>query len=222
MPLILRNLPYFDEPTSVEVRGQSLSVKRDQIVLWISIAEKGLPKWDSRIPKFPAILDPGCNHNLLVNERQLANWAGIHPGYLPKLTSIRVAGQSVSQLAANVWLHPNVRGRATSIRPSRRFESKTRAGHCRLSGDRRPAASPSSAAVGASCVPRRRPANRHRLPSLTRRRPHAVPVLVFRLTEQTVALSAQTRRSCILLSCETSPVDRLFISRRRNRLTIFP
>ena len=44
MPLILRNLPYFDEPTSVEVRGQSLSVKRDQIVLWISIAEKGLPK----------------------------------------------------------------------------------------------------------------------------------------------------------------------------------
>jgi hypothetical protein len=108
MPSIIRDLPYFDQPTRVQVRGQSFSVKRDQIVLWISVTAQGVPHWDPRVPRFPAILDTGCNYNLLINERQLTAWAGIEPGYLRQLTRLRVAGEPVSHLAANAWLHPNI------------------------------------------------------------------------------------------------------------------
>jgi hypothetical protein len=111
VPRIIRDLPYFDRPTSVQVRGSSIPVKRDQIVLWISIAEQGAQQFDPRMPRLPAILDVGCNYNLLINERHLTAWAGIHPGYLRKLARLRVAGQEVSHVAANAWLHPNVPGR---------------------------------------------------------------------------------------------------------------
>jgi len=51
------------------------------------------------------------DYNLLINERHLTAWAGIQPGYLRQLVRIRVAGEPVSHLAANAWLHPNVPGK---------------------------------------------------------------------------------------------------------------
>lgn len=110
MPRIIRDAPYFDHPTSVDVRGTSFPVKRDQIVFWISIAEQGTHEFDARTPRLPVILDIGCNYNLLINERHLTAWAGIHPDYLRKLARVRVAGQPVPHMAANAWLHPNVPG----------------------------------------------------------------------------------------------------------------
>ena len=59
MPTIIRDLPYFDQPTRVQVRGRSFSVKRDQIVVWIGITEKGIQDLAPRTPCFPAILDIG-------------------------------------------------------------------------------------------------------------------------------------------------------------------
>ena len=115
MPTIIRDLPYFDQPTRVQVRGRSFSVKRDQIVVWISITEKGVQQLDPRVPRFPAILDTGCNCTLLINEQHLTSWAGIHLGYLPQLLRMRVAGQPVSHLAANAWLHPNVPGKRDDL-----------------------------------------------------------------------------------------------------------
>jgi hypothetical protein len=108
VPSIIHDLPYFDQPTRVQVHGQSFSVKRDQIVLWISITEQGMQQLDPRTPRFPVILDIGCNYNLLINEQHLTAWAGIHPGSLRQLMRMRVAGEPVSHLAANAWLHPNV------------------------------------------------------------------------------------------------------------------
>jgi hypothetical protein len=118
VPAIIRDLPYFEHPTRVQVRGRSFSVKRDQIVLWISITEQGLQPLDPRTPRFPAILDIGCNYNLLINEQHLTAWAGIQPGYLRQLVRMRVAGERVSHLAANAWLHANV--------PSQRDELASR------------------------------------------------------------------------------------------------
>ena len=115
MSAILRDLPYPDRPSTVEVHGRTFAVKRDQIILWISLSEKGLEQPDPRTPRFPAILDTGCNCNLLINQRQLATWAGIHPQYLPKRSSLSLAGERVSQFAANVWLHPNVRGQRDEL-----------------------------------------------------------------------------------------------------------
>ena len=67
---ILRDLPYSDRPSTVEVYGRTFAVKRDQIILWISLSEKGLEQPDPRTPRFPAILDTGCNCNLLMTIRR--------------------------------------------------------------------------------------------------------------------------------------------------------
>jgi hypothetical protein len=88
VPTIIRDLPYFEQPTPVQVRGRSFSVKRDQIVVWIGITEKGIQDLDPRTPCFPAILDIGCNYNLLINEQHLTAWAGIQPGYLRQLVRV--------------------------------------------------------------------------------------------------------------------------------------
>lgn len=110
MSAIIRDLPYFDQPSRLEVRGRTFPVKRDQIVLWISISEQGTQQLDPHAPHIPAILDTGCNYNMLINQRHPTAWAGIHPEYLPKLASMRVSGKRVSQLAGNVWLHANKPG----------------------------------------------------------------------------------------------------------------
>jgi hypothetical protein len=115
VPRIIRDLPYFERTTNVEVRGHSFSVKRDQIVLWISLTEQGARYAEPRTSRFPAILDIGCNYNLLINERHLTSWAGIHADYLRKLARLRIAGQVVSHIAANAWLHPNVPGRRDEL-----------------------------------------------------------------------------------------------------------
>lgn len=115
MARIMRDLPYFDQPTSVQVRGRSVLIKREQIVLWVSVAEQGRQQLDPRTPLFPAILDTGCNHNFMINQQHLSDWAGIHPDYLRKLASMRVGGQLVPQFAANVWLHPNVTGKLAEL-----------------------------------------------------------------------------------------------------------
>ena len=108
MARIIQELPYFGRPTSVEVRGRLFPVKRDQIVVWVSVADRGSDQLDPRTPRIPAILDTGCNHNFVINQQQLSDWAGIHPDYLPKLATTRVGGENVSQFAGNVWIHPNV------------------------------------------------------------------------------------------------------------------
>ncbi len=110
MPAILRNLPFYDHPTTAQVGGRSIAVKRDQIIVWVSLSETGLRQFDPRTPRFPAILDTGCNHSFVIGERHLIDWAGIHPGFLRRLGPTRLHGKPVPQLAANVWLHPNQPG----------------------------------------------------------------------------------------------------------------
>ena len=104
---IIRNIPFFDQPTTVEVRGQSVRVKRDQILIWVSIAEKGVRTLHPNTPRFPAILDTGSNHNFAIRRKQLIEWAGLHPNYLRSFAATRLHGRTVAQLAANVWLYPN-------------------------------------------------------------------------------------------------------------------
>ena len=78
MPAIIRELPYFEHSESVQVRGRSFGVKRDQIVVWISISAKGEQELAPNTPRIPAILDTGCNHNLVINQQHLSVWASIH------------------------------------------------------------------------------------------------------------------------------------------------
>ena len=107
MPAILRKLPFYDHPTTAQVGGRSVAVKRDQIVVWVSLSEIGLRQLDPLTPRFPTILDTGCNHSFVIRERHLLDWTGIPPGVLRRLASTRLHGKPVGQFAANVWLHPN-------------------------------------------------------------------------------------------------------------------
>ena len=177
MPTIIRDLPYFDQPTRVQVRGRWFSVAREQTIVWIGITEEGIQDLDPRTPCFPAILDIGCNYNLLINEQHLTGWAGIQPGYLRQLVRYarrwraRVApGReclAVSQRAGQV--------RRTCLAPA--ISARTLAGYCRVPGERRSTPVPAIAALGSQGVSSSGPADRDRLPSLACHHSHASTIL---------------------------------------------
>ena len=88
MPAIIRNLPFSDRSTTVQVRGRPVRIKRDQIIVWVSVAGKGERTLHPNTPRLPAILDTGSNHNFVMRQSQLLEWAGIHPEYLRNLGPI--------------------------------------------------------------------------------------------------------------------------------------
>ena len=108
MLAIIRDLPFSDRETALEVQGQTVRILGQQIVVWVSISEAGRDALDPRTPRIPAILDTGCNHAFVIQEEQLVKWAGLHPKYLPKLARpSRMYGESLPQFFAKVWLHHN-------------------------------------------------------------------------------------------------------------------
>ncbi|MBW3541613.1 MAG: hypothetical protein KY476_15195 [Planctomycetes bacterium] len=92
MAAIIRQLPWFDHATSVSVRGEPVAIKPEQIVLWISVGAWGRTEPNGSA-SFPAILDTGCNHNLLMQERHLVEWAGLPISTLHALGPVRVSGR---------------------------------------------------------------------------------------------------------------------------------
>ena len=111
MPRILRNLPFFDADSRVEVRERSYRVLPRQIVVWVSLSPKGLKELDRRSPRFPAILDNAFTDGFLIHEEQLRRFAGLDPRYLPRRRDMHPHGRTVPLHAANVWLHPSKPGR---------------------------------------------------------------------------------------------------------------
>jgi len=115
---ILNRLTYAAEQTPpVTVRGQAVMVKPHQVVLWVSVSVRGLVKWDSRTPVFPAILDTGNTFTFSIFQSQLIQWAGIRPELLRVLGQIRLAGRYYPRREADVWLHPNLPGKR-DVQPS--------------------------------------------------------------------------------------------------------
>ena len=107
MPTIINKLPFSPHGSTVNFRGQSVVVKRHQIIVWVSIAEFGLSTLHPDTLRFPALLDTGCNHNFVILQQRLREWAGIHPQYLPRVHDTRLFGEPAPQFAANIWLHSN-------------------------------------------------------------------------------------------------------------------
>jgi hypothetical protein len=107
---ILNRLPYAAAPTTETVRGESLTVKPFQIVMWVSIGIREIVAWDPRTPRLPAVLDTGNNHHFSISSTHLGRWAGIQPAALPRLREIRDRGKRITLHAARLWLHPNIPG----------------------------------------------------------------------------------------------------------------
>jgi hypothetical protein len=108
---ILSRLPYSAKAAPpIVVRGQSMPVKPNQIILWVSVGVAGLPEWDARTPAFPAILDTGNNFTFSIFRSQLIQWAGLQPQLLRELGRISEGGNVYPRHEAVLWLHPNVPG----------------------------------------------------------------------------------------------------------------
>jgi hypothetical protein len=115
VPTILRNLPFFDVPTTVVVQGATISIKADQIIVWVGLTAGGRADLDPASPRLPAILDTGHTHNFSIREQQLVEWAGLDPRPLTKLGEIRVGGDRLPLLEADIWLHPNEPGNRDAV-----------------------------------------------------------------------------------------------------------
>jgi hypothetical protein len=133
MAAILRDLPFFDHATTVEVSGQRYHVLPRQHIVWVSLSLKGLRELGPGTPRFPAIYDTGFTDAFLIHRDQLRLCAGLLPEHLSRINAImRPHGRHVPLHAANAWLHPNRRGErdAFSGAPPLRLEIHRGIGIC--------------------------------------------------------------------------------------------
>jgi hypothetical protein len=110
VPQVLRQLPFFREPSQVRFAGGLVAIKAYQIIVWISVTESTQNELQLTTPRLPAILDTGHTHDFSIREDHLMQWARVNPRLLPPLRRVRVSGQQVTLFEANIWLHPNQRG----------------------------------------------------------------------------------------------------------------
>jgi hypothetical protein len=96
---ILDRLPIGEEPTSLFVGAELVTIKRYQIAVWISINDERRP--------FPSVLDTGHSHNLSITESQLKTFAGISPAQLEFIGTTRLKGERLRQYRADVRIHRN-------------------------------------------------------------------------------------------------------------------
>ena len=107
MTTILRSLPYFDTGTVIVVRNREEPVRPQQIVVWVSLAERGQREFPRGTPRFPAVLDTGFSHNFGIREEHLIRWAGIQPGYFERIGDVHVNDIAASRHDADIWVHRN-------------------------------------------------------------------------------------------------------------------
>jgi hypothetical protein len=108
MATILRQLPFFDHFTTIEVQGHPYRIFPYQIVLWASVGPVGASELDPHTPRFPVILDTGFTDNFLIHREQLRHFAGLEAESLRRgRDDLRARGRQIPIRAANLWLHSN-------------------------------------------------------------------------------------------------------------------
>lgn len=120
MTVLLDRMPVSELATEVVVRGQRVRVRRNQIIVWVTIKFSQQEGRNPRVAPFPAILDTGYTHTFAIQERHLVEWAGLTPDVLPVIGAAREQGRRVSLHATDIWVHRNHPGshdRLTADRP---------------------------------------------------------------------------------------------------------
>jgi len=110
MTAILRHLPFREEADEVSCGLERVPIKPYQIIVWVSLTARPVVELPPTAPRLLALLDTGHNHNFSLQDRHLAQWAGLDAA-LPRVGRIREGGRDLPLHAANVWLHPNLRGK---------------------------------------------------------------------------------------------------------------
>jgi hypothetical protein len=105
---ILRKLPICTEPKTLQLLGGAkVAIKRDQIVLWVSVTQPGLAQFPIGAPQIPAVLDTGFNSTFLIAEKQLQEWTGVAAKDLTWIDLLSADGQPIPLRDADIWIHPN-------------------------------------------------------------------------------------------------------------------
>ncbi|MCY2987754.1 MAG: hypothetical protein NTY19_07810 [Planctomycetota bacterium] len=115
MTTILRQFPFSNQVSTMQVGHETLRVRDHQIIVWVSITVWQSVEWDPQTPRFPAILDTGHTHNFSIQEQHLVRWAGMRPSLLQVLGQLREQDRRVPLYGANVWLHSNRPGERDSF-----------------------------------------------------------------------------------------------------------
>jgi hypothetical protein len=119
--IILRDLPFFEHPTSLSLPGGAvIGIKHHQIVIWVSVTRPGVVVFPPIARRFPAVLDIGFNDNFLIQEQQLLTWGGMDPAEMPVVEHLIADGRRIPLREATVWIHlnrPGFRDEFTSALP---------------------------------------------------------------------------------------------------------
>ena len=108
---ILDRVPISEQRTSLQFGDKYVTVRRNQILVWVSVHLAGALEPEKSIPRFPALLDTGNNFAFSLQDRLLRDWAGIDPSLLVSLGNVEINGQLATRRRATVWLYPNSPGR---------------------------------------------------------------------------------------------------------------
>jgi hypothetical protein len=109
MAILLNRLPFFDRESAVEGPVGTVAIRAFQIMLWVSLTAEEVRELPRGWPRFPALLDTGCNHNLALREEHMDRWAGLAWTTL-WYGSVRINQTPVPLLNAKLWIHPNKAG----------------------------------------------------------------------------------------------------------------
>jgi hypothetical protein len=107
MPRLLDRSPFPEDHSEVVVSGERVRIRPDQVILWVTLTRKALEEPNPSAVPFPTILDTGFNSTFAIHERHLTEWAGLRPGILEVVGTIRDRGDRVPLREANIWIHPN-------------------------------------------------------------------------------------------------------------------
>ena len=115
MPQLIRNLPFGPPAPGESLQlpdGTSLPVRRDAIIVWVSVTAIDQLTLPPDSPRFPAVVDTGFNDSFLMQFAQLVAWGppGIRTSLFRNGSALRVAGELIDLWEAAVWLHPNRAG----------------------------------------------------------------------------------------------------------------
>jgi len=126
MPYLLNRMPFPGESGEIVVRGERVRIRKDQILIWMSLSSiTANGPSPSAIP-FPALLDTGHNHSFSINARLLSRWAGLPLDTLPTRGAIRFGEERIRLYRVNLWVHPNERGQREkfAVQPPHLLKSK--------------------------------------------------------------------------------------------------
>ena len=105
---ILRKVPILHEPSTLHLSGSTeVSIKSDQLIVWVSGTPSGLSEIPAKTPYFPVVLDTGFNHTFLISEKHLEEWAGLKAKDLTWIDVLSADGQPIPLRDADVWIRPN-------------------------------------------------------------------------------------------------------------------